>query len=161
MSNSVRAWLLLVVTLCLGIAIGLLAGGALQERRMARVDNIRRPGGFVEHVREVIRPTSDSQWNAIRPVIEATAEQNGRMRREHDGAMRATLDSLKARLDPMLDAAQRERFARFVPGRGGPPGRFRPGRGGPGRGRGNDDRGSPPDGPRSPRPDDERAPPPP
>lgn len=166
MSNSVRAWVLLVVTLCLGIAIGLLGGGALQERRMSRVNNLRRPGGFVEHVRRVIRPTSDSQWNAIKPLIEATAEQNAGMRRLHDSAMRAALDSLKARLDPMLDAAQRERFARFAPGRGeGPSGRFRPGRGGPrgGSGRGPDDRGGPQDGPSPPppRPDDERGPPPP
>lgn len=166
MSNSVRAWVLLVVTLCLGIAIGLLGGGALQERRMARVNNLRRPGGFVDHVRAVIRPTSDSQWSTIKPLIEATAEQNAGMRRLHDRAMRAALDSLKARLDPMLDAAQRERFARFVPGRGeGPPGRFRPGRGGPrgGAGRGPDDRGGPADGPPPPppRPNDETGPPPP
>ncbi len=159
MSNSVRAWLLLVVTLCLGITIGVLGGGALQERRMARVDRIRRPGGFVEHAREVIQPTSDSQWNAIKPLIEATAEQNLRMRRTHDGEMRAALDSLKARLEPMLDAAQRGRFAKFLPGRGGPPGRFGPGRGGAGGGRGPQDRGGPPDGP--PPPPDERGPPPP
>ncbi len=160
MSNSVRAWVLLLVTLCLGIAVGLLGGGALQERRMARVNNLRRPGGFVEHVREVIQPRSDSQWNAIRPLVEATAEQNVSMRRLHDSAMRAAIDSLKSRLDPMLDAAQRERFARFVPERGGPPGRFGPGRGGPRRGRGPADRDGPPDGP-PPRPDGERGPPPP
>ncbi len=161
MSNSVRAWVLLLVTLCLGIAIGVLGGGALQERRMARVDRIRRPGGFVEHAREVIQPTSDSQWNAIKPLIEAAAEQNVRMRRLHEGETRAALDSLKLRLEPMLDEAQRARFAKFLPGRGGPPGRFGPERGGArrGRGRGPEDRGGPPDGPPPPR--DERGPPPP
>ena len=167
MSNSVRAWVLLVVTLCLGMAIGVLGGGALQERRMARVDRIRRPGGFVEHAREVIQPTSDSQWTAIKPLIEATAEQNVRARRMHDGEMRAALDSLKLRLEPMLDEAQRARFARFLPGRGGPPGRFGPDRFGPDRGgarrdrgggRGPEDRGGPPGGP---PPPDERGPPPP
>lgn len=138
MSNSVRAWLLLVVTLCLGIAIGVLGGGALQDRRMQRVNDMRRPGGFVEHVQQVIRPTSDAQWNAIRPLVQAAADANAERRRAHDGAMRASLDSLKTQLDPLLDAAQRERLARFVPDRRGPP----PFRRGPGRGR---DRGGPPD----------------
>lgn len=142
MSNSVRAWLLLVVTLCLGIAIGVLGGGALQDRRMRRVNDMRRPGGFIEHLQEVIRPTSDSQWNAIRPLIEATAEGNATRRRSHDMAMRASLDSLKLALEPMLDAAQRERLARFVPDRRGPP----PFRRGPGRDRERDrDRNGPPD----------------
>jgi hypothetical protein len=138
MSNAVRSWVLLVVTLCLGIAIGVLGGGALQDRRMRRVDDIRRPGGFVEHVQRVIRPTSDSQWNAIRPLIEANADANAERRRAHDGAMRASLDSLRAQLYPLLDEAQRERLARFVPDRRGPP----PGRRGPGRNR---DRFGPPD----------------
>ncbi len=146
MSNSVRAWLLLVVTLCLGIAIGLLSAGALQERRTARVNNIRRPGGFVEHVRDVIRPTSDSQWNAIRPLVEVTSLQNIDRQRTHDSTIRAALDTLRARLDPMLDDRQRERLARFVPARpGGPPGR---------RGRGRADRPKPP-------PDTDQGPPPP
>ncbi len=149
MSPSVRAWLLLGVTLLLGICIGVLGGGALQERRVARVNDIRRPGGFVEHVQDVIRPTSDSQWAKIRPIVESAAMRNASMRHMHDSAMRVTLDSLRAQLNPMLDERQRERLARFVPGRpGGPPPRGD-----------RDDRRGPPDG-RSPRPDD-RGPPPP
>ena len=117
MSNSLRAWLLLGVTLLLGIAIGVLSGGALQDRRLARVNEMRRPGGFTEHVRDVIQPTSESQWAQIRPIVEATALQNAGMRRMHDSAMRATLDSMKARVGPLLDEQQRERLARFVPAR--------------------------------------------
>ncbi len=141
MSNSVRAWLLLVVTLLLGIAIGVLSGGALQERRQARVNDLRRPGGFTEHVQEVIQPTSDAQWARIRPIVEATALQNAGMRRMHDSAMRATLDSMKAHVSPLLDERQRERLARFVPAR-------------PPRRRGEDDGPPPPrDGPPPPRDD--------
>ncbi len=144
MSNSVRAWALLVVTLCLGITIGLLGAGALQERRVARVNDLRRGGGFVDHVRNVIRPTSEAQWERIRPMVEATSLETIDLRRRHDSTLRATLDSLRARLDPMLDAGQRERLARFVPMRPGAPGRP----GGPGgrRGRGRTDQ-PPPDAP--------------
>ena len=148
MSPSVRAWLLLIVTLCLGIAIGVLGGGALQDRRMRRVSDMRRPGGFVERVEDVIRPTSDSQWDAIRPLIEAAAQANAERRRAHDGTMRASLDSLKVQLNPMLDAAQRERLARFVPDRRGPPMFGRP----PGHDRGRDREGPPDDAPPPPPP---------
>ncbi len=121
MSNSVRAWLLLVGTLCLGIALGVLGSGAMQDRRMARVNDIRRPGGFVAHVQRVIAPTSDEQWARIRPLVEAADHANGERRRSHDAAMRTALDTLKAQLDPLLDEAQRERLARFAPNRRGQP----------------------------------------
>jgi hypothetical protein len=143
MSNSVRAWLLLVVTLCLGIAIGLLGSGALQDRRMRRVSDMRRPGGFVEQLQRVIRPNSDSQWNAIRPLVEATDRANAERRRAHDVGMRASLDSLKTALAPLLDNAQRERLARFAPDRRGP----QPGRRGPRGGRRGPDTDRPPDAP--------------
>ena len=42
MTPSVRAWTLLVVTLLLGICIGVLGAGALQERRVARVNEDRK-----------------------------------------------------------------------------------------------------------------------
>ncbi len=144
MNNSVRAWLLLGVTLLLGIAIGVLSGGALQERRLARMNDMRRPGGFTAHVQDVIQPTSDSQWARIRPIVEAAAMQNVGMRRMHDSVMRATLDTLRAQLNPMLDERQRERLSRFAPGRPG----GRAGRPGP-----HDDR--------PPRPGDDRGGPPP
>lgn len=147
MSPAVRSWLLLGVTLLLGICLGVLGGGALQERRLARVNDIRRPGGFTEHVQAVLQPT-DSQWAMIRPLVEATAMQNAGMRRMHDSAMRSALDSLRAAINPMLDDRQRERLARFVPGRpGGPPLR-------------RDRDGRPRDG-RPPRADDDRDRPPP
>ena len=121
MSPSVRSWLLLGVTLLLGICLGVLGGGALQERRLAHVNDIRRPGGFTEHVQAVIQPT-DAQWAKIRPLVEATALQNAGMRRIHDSAMRSAIDSLRAAINPLLDDRQRERLAHFVPGRpGGPP----------------------------------------
>jgi hypothetical protein len=55
-----------------------------------------------------------------RPLIEAASQANAERRRAHDGATRASLDSLRAQLNPLLDEAQRERLARFVPGRRGP-----------------------------------------
>jgi hypothetical protein len=154
MSNAVRSWLLLLVTLCLGIALGVLGGGAMQERRAARVNEMRRPAGIVDHIRNVIQPTSDSQWASIRPMVEAMAVRHGEMRQAHEQAILGTLDTLRAQLNPLLTPAQRERLSTFVPLR---PGSSRPSDGPPGAGPGQ--RGPRPDD-RGPPPGDQQPPPP-
>jgi hypothetical protein len=100
---------------------------------------------------EVIRPRDDAQRDAILPVVRATDERNRQIIQTAHAELRATLDSMRARLAPQLDAAQRarlEEFARMAPppremrGLDGRPGR--PGMGPPGGRPRRDDWGPPP-----------------
>ncbi|HET7460364.1 MAG TPA: hypothetical protein VFJ82_03915 [Longimicrobium sp.] len=172
MKTEARGLLLLLGTLALGVLLGAAGNGTLQRERRHQVEQIRRPGGFQEHMLRVIRPRDDAQRNAILPAIQATDRRNAQIIHAAHEQLRAALDSMRAQIAPQLDADQRARldeFARMVPpppiGRGRPGGPGGPGMGGPGgpgmRGPGGPPRdgwGPPPGGPPPPREGD--APPP-
>ena len=153
MTANTKSMLLLAMTLVTGFALGLFADASLVRGRWDRIDGMRRPPGFVEHLESVIQPHSTAQRDSIRPVLESVARGNQQAIRDVNTRLRAALDSMKTALAPMLDESQRDRLAREVehmpdPFRPGGRGRGGPGRGGPGRG----DRGGPPEGRRGPPP---------
>jgi hypothetical protein len=147
MKAETRSLLMLVSTLVLGVLLGAVGNGAMARERRARVEEMKRPGGFVEHMEEIIRPRDDAQRAAIEPVIRATGDRNRAIIHAANEQLRAALDSMRARLAPELDAEQRRRLDDFA--RTAPP--LRPG-GRPGHRRGER---PPPHGP------GERPPPPP
>ena len=166
MDINVKAAVILLSTLFLGVGLGAVGEGALVNARNSREQDLRRPPGFVAHMEDVIGPHDSAQASAVRSYLEQTARQNDSIMRVAQDALRNALDSMVVRLDPLLDATQRDRLKReaaspppvFGPGgrgrgrAGGPPGRdgFPPrARGGPPPGRGvRDDgrRGGPPPG---------------
>ena len=153
MRIEVKAWAAILGTLIVGVAIGMLLSGTLERRRHERVETMRRPGGFVEEMERLIQPHDAAQRDSLRPYLEATDQRNRAIVEGARVSMRAEIDSLRARVDKLLDEKQKARLADFAqrgpqqgPGRRGPPG-------GPPDGFG------PPDGPGPPGLD--RPPPPP
>jgi hypothetical protein len=146
MTANTKSMLLLALTLVTGFALGLFADASLVRGRRDRIQGLRRPPGFVAHMQDVIEPHSDAQRDSIRSILENVARQNNQLIHDVNTHLRATLDSMRTTLAPMLDPAQRDRLSAEVDrmpdvlgrgGRGGPP--FGPG----GRGRGGP-RGGPP-----------------
>ena len=129
MKIELKAALILIGTLLLGVLLGAVGTGALAHQRIERVQDLRRPGGFVAHMEDVIRPRDSAQHAAILPHLEATGHLNDSIIRGANDHLRAALDSMRARLAPLLDADQKRRLdevgrlpAPFgPPGRGGPP----------------------------------------
>jgi hypothetical protein len=140
MTNQIKSLVLLAATLVVGFALGLFADATLVRGRRDRIGAIRRPPGFVAHIEDVIEPHSDAQRDSIRPILENAARQNGEVMRSANDRLKATLDSMRLALTPMLDQTQRDRLTHeidrmppFGPGgrgrgRGGPPGGFGRGR---------------------------------
>ena len=165
---DVKAALMLFVTLLLGVTLGALGIAALTRDRAERVQELRRPPGFVAHMEEVIAPRDSGQRSQVEMILRATAARNDSILHGTNEQLRSALDSMRARLAPILDAGQRERLDRAAslapPLRAGG-GEGREGRGPPPQGEGPpprrgpppDGRGPPPDG-RGPPPD--RGPPP-
>jgi hypothetical protein len=145
MTANSKSLILLAATLVVGFALGLFTDASLVRGRRHAIDGIRRPPGFVDHMLSVIQPHSDAQRDSIKPALEHIAEVNQQAFRDADKRMRATIDSMRTALAPILDAGQRDRLAAEI-SRGPAFGRGRGGRGGgPGRGPGGFGRGGPPD----------------
>jgi uncharacterized membrane protein len=126
MRIEVKAWAAILGTLIVGIAIGLLLNGALEHRRQERVETMRRPGGFVEEMERVIQPRDAAQRDSLRPYLEATDQRNREIVEGARGAMRAEIDSLRSKVDKLLDNKQKARLADFAQ-RGPQQGPGRPG----------------------------------
>lgn len=161
-----KAALILLLTLILGGVLGAVTRTAIATRRAEEIGGVRRPAGFVNHMRDVIQPRDSAQLATVLPALEYTAARNDTIIREARERLRVELDSMRARIAGSLDAEQNRRLEEvgrlgdpFGPGgRGGPGGPGGPGgRGGRGRGRGGEDPlgfgppgrdgGPPPDGP--------------
>jgi hypothetical protein len=141
MTANTKSMLLLAMTLVTGFALGLFADASLVRGRRDRLDGLRRPPGFVDHLESVIQPHSSAQRDSIRPILDSIARSNQATVRDVNVRLRAALDSMKTRLAPLLDESQRDRLAREVEHMPDP---FRPGgrgRGGPPFGRGDGRRG--------------------
>ena len=126
MRIELKAWAAIVGTLIVGVALGMLMSGALERRRHDRVETMRRAGGFVEEMERVIQPRDAAQRDSLRPYLEATDQHNRAIVEGARGSMRAELDSMRARVEPLLDDGQKARLAEFAE-RGPQQGPGRPG----------------------------------
>ncbi|HVX41332.1 MAG TPA: hypothetical protein VHB25_17340 [Gemmatimonadaceae bacterium] len=131
MTANTKSLVLLALTLIVGFSLGLFADATLVRGRRDRLGELRRPPGFVAHMNDIIDPHSPAQRDSIRPIVEAAAERNQQIIRAANDHLRASMDSMRTSLAPLLDAEQRARLEReagrqpnpFGPGgaRGGPP----------------------------------------
>lgn len=107
---DVKAAIMLLITLLLGIALGALGVGALSRQRNEQVQQLRRPLGFVAHMEEVIQPRDSTQRAKVDSVLALTAARNDSILQGANTQLRNALDSMRAHLDPMLSADQRSRL---------------------------------------------------
>ena len=140
MNVSRTAAVALLATLITGMVIGVLGVGAL-GRHLMRLDPPRyRPpapaGAFQEHMLRVIEPKDSIQEAKVRVVLERAADRNRALIQRLNVSLRASVDSMRTEIAPLLTADQRERLERATnrlppvrePGGPGPRG---PGMGGP------------------------------
>ncbi len=143
MKLEVKSSIVLVTTLLIGIALGMVLQGRWRMERAREVGALQRPQGFVHHMTEIIQPRAD-QRDAVIAALQATAEQNGRIIDSARTRLRNELTGMQGTLAPVLDADQRKRLADISrlpdPFRPPPPG-------GPGGRPGGGPRGGPEGGP--------------
>lgn len=136
MRIETRSALILLATLLIGALLGALITGALAQRRISRVAEMRERG-FGMHIERIIQPKDEAQREAIRAVLKAAARRNQEIMRGARERFGDELRQMREELFPLLDEEQRQRLESASEGfrRGGfrrPPGpsrRRRPGLG--------------------------------
>ena len=137
MRIETKSAVILLVTFLLGGLIGVLAMGAIAQRRASRVAELRERG-FAMQFERLIEPRDEAQREAIHAVLSAAAERNRETMRGAHEEVRSSLEEMREELEPLLDDDQRERLEaaakRFRRGPSGRP-QGEPGFGPPGPGR--------------------------
>ncbi|NBW66276.1 hypothetical protein EBR44_11025, partial [bacterium] len=105
-----KAALILLLTLVLGMVLGAVTRTAMATRRESEIGGVRRPAGFVNHMRDVIQPRDAAQLDKLLPALERTAARNDSIVRDARDRLRIELDSMRARIAGDLDAAQNARL---------------------------------------------------
>ena len=113
MKMELKPALILLVTLGLGVVLGLVGRGQLTRERDRRVAELRTAPGFESLVQEVIEPRAE-QVDSIRPILAASAHRYDSLVSGARVGLGLVLDSMKLKLAPLLDAQQRERLARMT-----------------------------------------------
>ena len=110
MNTRIKSISILVGTLLTGAILGGVIVGLVARDRSGQIRHIHRPGGFVEHMQHVIQPTSDEQWEKIRPVIEGTGSRHREIITGAHVALKGSFDSMIVALEPLLEPAQAQRL---------------------------------------------------
>ena len=112
MNTGAKSTSILLATLAIGVVLGMVGQGLLLRARQPLPDDRRPPRGFAAHMEEVIQPRPD-QVRALRVILDSTALSNQRVIDSARGRLHVALDSLRLRLAPMLDDAQRDQLAQM------------------------------------------------
>ncbi len=108
----------------IGIVLGGVISGAIVNRRLQHLTELRRPGGFAFFLEHAIQPEDEEQAEAIHDVLERIGPRFHEILERSHREMEALRDSVRAELDPILTAEQKERLetrTRMRPGFMRPP----------------------------------------
>jgi len=151
MGTRTKSTLLLGAILLLGVAIGIVVGGVLHNRRMERIAHLRTGPGITQLVERVVQPESEEQRERIREIMRDASPRFAELFERTQEEMKALSDSVMTQLEQVLTPEQMEALRERMDmrrggrprGEWGPPDRDRrrPRANGPPPG------GPPPDGP--------------
>lgn len=110
MNSRTKSVGIIIGTLLAGILLGSVITGAVYQNRAEKQERLRKPGGFVEHLEEMVDPHDEAQWQTIYPIVEKTGRRHREIMNGARTALNASFDSMLVELAPHLDADQMERL---------------------------------------------------
>ncbi len=149
MKMKTKTYVIIGLTLVIGMIIGALITGAVVRHRVRRFSSMGHPDHLATRIESIIEPT-ESQRDTVHQILMKHSQQFLVIHDRFESQMLALKDSLEKDLDPILTEEQKERLARAPK----PPRHFRDRR--PDHSRGKKSGSPPPPGERgSPPPPDE------
>jgi hypothetical protein len=111
-TRSKTFWIILS-TLVIGIIIGVLVGGMLQEKRWDRIRGMSHQERFLRVMENIIEP-NEGQRDAIREILKRQSERMADIRKRHGIEMMALMDSTREELNNILTDEQLERLEKHM-----------------------------------------------
>ncbi|KPL18934.1 MAG: hypothetical protein AMJ92_05505 [candidate division Zixibacteria bacterium SM23_81] len=111
MKIETKTYIIIVVTLVIGMVIGSLITGAVLRHRVRRFVNLRHPEHLTTRIEELIGP-DESQREAVHEILMKHSEQFLEIHSHFESEMLALRDSLRKDLDPILTDGQKKRLER-------------------------------------------------
>jgi len=109
MTTKIKSTFILLGVLAMGVAIGALASGTLQQQRKHRFERMPPHERFFLFMERVIEP-SEEQRDDVERIIETRSEQLRELHETHQTGVIAIYDSLRADLQTLLTDEQKKRF---------------------------------------------------
>lgn len=110
MNSRTKSVGIIIGTLLVGILLGSVITGAVYQSRAEKQQRLRKPGGFVEHMREMVNPHDEAQWREISPIVERTGRRHKEIMEGAHLEMKGAFDSMLVEITPHLDAEQMKRL---------------------------------------------------
>jgi len=109
MTTKTKSTFILLGVLAIGVTIGALASGTLQQQRKNRFERMPPHERFFSFMKSVVEP-SEEQRDDVERIIENRSEQLRELHETHQTGVIAIYDSLRADLQTLLTDEQKKRF---------------------------------------------------
>lgn len=121
--SKAKPYIILFLTLLIGIAIGVLGSGRFVKHKIESMRNMQTKEGMVETMEKMLDLNPD-QVKLVRPVLEEHSLRMRELWKDHRKERRAEMDKLFDALEPVLNDEQadqlRTRMRRILMGIHGP-----------------------------------------
>ncbi len=109
MTTKTKSTFILLGVLAIGVTIGALASGTLQQQRKHRFERMPPHERFFSFMERMVDP-SEEQRDDVERIIETRSEQLRELHETHQTGVIAIYDSLRADLQTLLTDEQKKRF---------------------------------------------------
>jgi len=111
MKIETKTYVIIVLTLVIGMIIGALITGAIVRHRIRRFMSLGHPDHLTARIERIIEPT-EAQRDTVHQILMDHARKFDQIHGRFESQLLALKDSLKKDLDPILTEEQKERLER-------------------------------------------------
>jgi len=111
MKIETKTYVIIVLTLVIGMIIGALISGVVVRHRIRQFMSLGHPDHLTERIESIIEPTA-AQRDTVHQILMRHAQQFHEIHGRFESQLLALKDSLKMDLDPILTEEQKERLER-------------------------------------------------
>jgi hypothetical protein len=113
---KLKSLLIIIVTLILGILLGVLGSGYFRSKKMKQVRSYTSVEAFTSRFLKVLEPTEDQKQQIV-PIIKKFSKENDKLRKKYRDDFRKLMKDFRDELYPLLTEEQIKRLEEYKPKR--------------------------------------------